>query len=112
MIKKIGIVEETKNIWERRVPLVPEDVKALIASTGAKVFIQPSEKRIFPDHQYETAGAVVAEDLSECELILGIKEIPVDNLLKKKIRSFQIATFPFSFFKTNIQNILTENKTR
>jgi len=88
MIKKIGIVRETKNKWERRVPLVPEDVKTLISSSGIEVIIQPSEKRIFPDHQFEAAGASVKEDLSECELILGIKEILMDELLPDKVYCF------------------------
>ncbi len=88
MIKKIGVVRETKNIWERRVPLVPADVKELIDKEGIEVNIQPSEKRIFPDYQYKSIGASIKEDLSECELILGIKEIKISDLLPEKVYCF------------------------
>jgi hypothetical protein len=46
--------------------------------------VQPSMKRIFSDHEYEQAGAVLDEDLTKCTLILGIKEIPVEKLIPDK----------------------------
>lgn len=41
-------------------------------------------KRVFSDHEYEQAGAILDEDLSKCTLILGIKEIPVEKLIPDK----------------------------
>jgi hypothetical protein len=48
----LGIRREGKNRWERRVPLVPEDVERLTKEFGARVLIQPSTKRIVPDQKY------------------------------------------------------------
>jgi alpha-aminoadipic semialdehyde synthase len=84
MIKTIGILRETKNIWERRVPLTPEDLKYLISALAIEVIVQPSEKRIFPDDEFRSAGATVQEDLSPCDLIFGIKEVKIVDLIPEK----------------------------
>ncbi len=72
---RIGIRREDKNEWERRVPLVPENVKALVGQ-GVEVLVQPSKIRVFRDDEFTAAGAKVQEDLSGCDLVLGIKEFP------------------------------------
>jgi len=78
MIKKIGIRREDKNKWEKRVPLVPTDVKQILeANPGISIFVQPSEIRVFRDIEYSNAGCTISENLDECDLILGVKEIPL-----------------------------------
>ena len=72
---RLGVRREDKNEWERRVPLVPENVKALVAQ-GVPVIVQPSKIRVFRDEEFTAAGAAVQEDLSGCDLVLGIKEFP------------------------------------
>jgi Alanine dehydrogenase/PNT, N-terminal domain len=52
LIRSIGMRREDKSRWERRAPLTPEDVKTLIDTTQAKVYVQPSTKRIFRDEEY------------------------------------------------------------
>ncbi|RLC49762.1 MAG: hypothetical protein DRZ79_05435 [Candidatus Cloacimonadota bacterium] len=78
-MKTLGIRKETKNKWERRVPLNPEAVKNLIEK-GFKVIVQPSEIRIYKDEDYEKAGAIISENLANCDLILGVKEVPVNEV--------------------------------
>ncbi len=73
----IGIRREDKNEWERRVPLIPEQVGRLISENGIGVAVQPSALRAFPDRDYAAVGAEVREDLSDCGLVLGVKEMPV-----------------------------------
>jgi len=80
----VGIRREDKNRWERRAPLTPDDVAGLIASTGLRFHVQPSPLRIFADAEYARAGAEVREDLSGCDLILAVKEIPLPLLLPGK----------------------------
>ena len=86
-MKTIGIVKETKNKWERRVPLNPQAVKKLIQN-GFEVIIQPSEIRIYKDEEYRTAGAKLSSDLSECDFIIGVKEIPMKDLIPCKPHLF------------------------
>jgi alpha-aminoadipic semialdehyde synthase len=80
----VGIVRETKNKWERRVPLTPVDLNTLISELTFKCIIQPSENRIFKNEEYPKVGAILQEDLSECDLIIGIKEIKNEDLLNNK----------------------------
>ncbi|PIA15929.1 hypothetical protein COEREDRAFT_81639 [Coemansia reversa NRRL 1564] len=80
----IGIRREDKNRWERRVALTPAHVSRLIKETGARVLVQPSNTRIFNNASFERVGAVIEEDLSKADAILGIKEIPIDKLIPDK----------------------------
>ena len=74
----LGIRREDKNKWERRVPIVPEDVQMLKKQYDIESTVQPSSIRVFSGEEYQESGAVVHEDLSSCPVILAIKEIPID----------------------------------
>ena len=82
-MKTLGIAKETKNNWERRVPLNPSAVKELIQK-GFKVIVQPSDVRIYKNKEYKTVGAKLSEDLSRCDFIIGVKEIPIDDIFPEK----------------------------
>jgi len=87
-VADIGIRREDKNRWERRVPLSPAHVAELVAERDISVVVQPSAIRIYPDEEYAQAGATVAEDLSPCGVILGVKEVPARRLLADKPHLF------------------------
>lgn len=80
----IGIRREDKNRWERRVPLTPDHVAELVRGHQLRCVVQPSPTRAFADIDYAAAGATLAEDLSACDVILGVKEIPPEKLLAGK----------------------------
>lgn len=80
----IGIRRETINSQERRAPLSPQHVDELVREHGFSVIVQPSIKRIYNDESYRKAGAVLQKDLSDCKVVLGIKEIPREQVLKGK----------------------------
>ncbi|MCP4214745.1 MAG: hypothetical protein GY765_08805, partial [bacterium] len=88
MDKIIGIRREDKNQWERRVPLIPRDVKILKENYGIHTIVQPSKIRIFPDEEYAKAGAEINEDLGRATLILAVKEIPKELFQKDKTYIF------------------------
>ncbi len=79
---------EDKNKWERRTPLVPDDVAKFISETNAKVLIQKSEKRVYGQSRYEKIGAKTCEEMDQGDLILGIKEIPAEKILANKTYVF------------------------
>lgn len=83
----IGIRREDKNRWERRVPLVPEDVQRLVAR-GIHTIVQPSPIRVFPEQDYARAGALIQEDISSASTIFAVKEIPIELLLPDKTYVF------------------------
>ena len=78
MKRLIGIRREDKSPWERRVPLIPEDVRQLKDGHSIEVSIQPSEIRVFSNQEYLKAGAKVEEDLSGCQAIFALKEVPLE----------------------------------
>jgi alpha-aminoadipic semialdehyde synthase len=84
MKKIIGIRREDKNQWEKRVPLIPADVKSLLEKNDLDVLVQPSEIRVFQDEEYERAGAKIDESLSSANVVFAVKEIPVQLLEAKK----------------------------
>ncbi len=84
----IGIRREDKSKWEARAPLVPEDVRRLIQGHGLRFQVQSSPSRVFSDDEYRAAGARVVENLGECPIILGVKEIPADCFEAGKIYVF------------------------
>eukprot|EP00043_Microstomoeca_roanoka_P028424 m.17948 g.17948 ORF g.17948 m.17948 type:complete len:899 (+) comp8398_c0_seq1:257-2953(+) len=79
----IGMRRETKNRWERRAPIVPKHVRKL-KRMGFRVLVQPSDMRVFTNEQYVRAGAELVEDLSPASVILGVKEVPMSELLPNK----------------------------
>ena len=85
---KIGIRREDKSKWERRVALTPDHVKLLKEKYDIQTIVQPSEIRIFSDDAYKKAGAVIQEDLSECQVVFGVKEMPSTFFLPGKTYVF------------------------
>ncbi|KAI8093702.1 Saccharopine dehydrogenase-domain-containing protein [Halteromyces radiatus] len=86
--RSLGLRREDKSRWERRTALTPAAVQQLIHETGTNVYVQPSTKRIYSDADYKKAGAIVTEDLSKADIILGIKEVPSSSLLNDKTYVF------------------------
>ncbi|MBA0568185.1 hypothetical protein Golob_005694 [Gossypium lobatum] len=89
----VGILSESSNKWERRVPLTPSHCARLLHSgrekTGiARIIVQPSTKRIHHDSLYEDVGCHISDDLSECGLILGIKQPKLDMILPNRAYAF------------------------
>ncbi|MFA6653984.1 MAG: bifunctional lysine ketoglutarate reductase /saccharopine dehydrogenase family protein [Candidatus Delongbacteria bacterium] len=87
MAATIGIRHEDKYELERRVPLVPEDVKKL-TDTGLKIMVQKCGKRIFKDGEYEAAGAVLADSMNDADVIFGVKEVTIPSFEEKKTYVF------------------------
>ena len=81
----IGLIREGKVPQDNRVALTPAHCKWLHMNfDDVRVVAQHSTTRCYTDKEYERAGVQVTEDLSNCNLLLGIKEIPVDMLLEGK----------------------------
>lgn len=77
----IGIRREDGVLWERRAPFTPEQIRDLKKEhPKVDVFIQPSKQRIFTEEEYEKAGAVVREDLKNCDTIIGVKAVPIEQI--------------------------------
>ena len=82
---KIGIIKEGKEPIDRRVPLSPKQcVELKQIYPHLSLVVQPSEIRCFSDQEYLDQGVKIQEDLSDCDLIIGIKEVPLSFLIPEK----------------------------
>ncbi|RQW02100.1 MAG: hypothetical protein EH225_08970, partial [Calditrichaeota bacterium] len=77
----IGIRKENKDFTEQRAPLTPDQVHKLIQKDGLRILVELAENRIFKDDEYVKSGAVLSKNLKECNIVLGVKEIPISSLL-------------------------------
>jgi len=76
MNRTFGIRHEDKYALERRVAIIPNHVKQLVSHHKLNPLVARSPKRIFTDDQYQAAGATLVDDLKECDVIFGVKEMP------------------------------------
>lgn len=82
---KFAIIKERKNPPDRRVVFSPKDLKTLKDNfPEAEVFVEASDIRIFPDKAYSDLGFTVSEDVSEADVMLGVKEVPIEALIPNK----------------------------
>jgi len=84
----IGIRREDKNVWEQRVPLTPNHVRDLIEDFDVGVLVQPSDIRVYTAEEYESVGATVREDMTDCRAVFAVKELPIDFIQPEKTYIF------------------------
>lgn len=86
---KIGILREGKLPPDARVPFTPEQCRYIHQEMeGLEVVVQPSPVRCFRDEEYQALGVEVKEDLSDCDVLMGVKEVPFGQLIPGKIYFF------------------------
>ena len=108
---RIGIVKEGKVPIDKRVPFTPEQCAQLMKNwPGTKVVIQTSDIRAIPDDAYRDAGIDVVEDLSDCDIIMGVKEVPKDQLIPGKTYLFFSHTYKFQPYNRDLLRTILEKK--
>lgn len=82
---KFGIIRERKNPPDRRVVLSPEACQNVLSHfPKAEILVESSPIRVFTDDEYREKGFEVVENMDSCEVLLGVKEVPVDALIPDK----------------------------
>lgn len=84
----IGIIKEGKVPIDRRVPLTPHQARVVQERFDTKVYVQSSDIRCFSDQDYVDQGLTVQEDVSHCDILLGVKEVPIPSLVQGKTYLF------------------------
>ena len=80
-----AIIKERKNPPDRRVVFSPSKLKQAAAQyPDARFIVESSDVRIFPDTAYKDAGFEVLQDISQADVLIGVKEVPIDALLPNK----------------------------
>lgn len=108
---KIGILREGKNPPDRRVPFTPAQCKKILDEfPGAEFFVQPSPFRCYTDAEYKQQGINVTDDLSHCEWLMGIKEVPKEQLIPGKKYLFFSHTIKKQPHNRELLKKIIENK--
>jgi len=82
---KFGIIKERKVIPDRRVVFSPEELARLKQLyQGISVKVESSDIRVFTDEEYRNMGIEVTNDISDCDVFFGVKEVPIENLIPNK----------------------------
>ncbi len=82
---KFAIIKERKNPPDRRVVFSPEKLaEARAQFPNAEFVVESSDIRIFPDSAYQKLGFKVTDDVSDCDVMIGVKEVPIENLIPNK----------------------------
>ncbi|NDK56955.1 NAD(P)-dependent oxidoreductase [Pontibacter fetidus] len=86
---KVGIIKEGKIPVDKRVPLTPKKcMEAMHEFSDLEVIVQPSEVRCFSDQEYVELGVNLQQDLSGCDVLMGVKEVPLNQLIPNKTYFF------------------------
>ncbi len=108
---KFGIIKERKKPADRRVVFSPEALIQLKNHyPSIEILVESSDCRIFTDEAYTQVGIEVGTDLSTCDVLLGVKEVPVEALIPNKSYFFFSHTIKKQPYNRNLlQTILKEN---
>ncbi len=73
----IGLIREGKTPPDKRVPLTPKKcVEAQASFDDLRIVVQSSPVRSYSDQEYRDLGLEVREDISDCDVLMGVKEVP------------------------------------
>ena len=109
---KIGIIREGKVPPDKRVPFTPPQCKSIKHRFGVEVVVQNSPHRAYTDDEYREAGIAVVEDVSDCDVLMGVKEVPLDKLIENKTYLFFSHTFKKQVHNRKLLIALLEKKIR
>jgi len=112
MLNTIAIRKENIELTEKRSPLSPEHIAALVEKQGIQVLLEPWQRRHFSDATFARSGAVVQEDLCDANIIFGVKEIPIEDLPENQAAVFFSHTIKGqSYNMPLLQAVLDKNVT-
>jgi len=86
---KLGILREEKIPVDKRTPFSPSQCKRIINDfPNIEIYVQSSKFRCYNDKEYISNNISVSEDISFCDILFGIKEVPSNNLIADKTYFF------------------------
>jgi alanine dehydrogenase len=108
---KFALIKERKTPPDRRVVFSPEKLKEVVQNfPGARFKVESSDIRIFSDEDYRKAGFEVSDDVSDCDVMLGVKEVPLPALIPNKKYFFFSHTIKKQAYNRDLlREILNQN---
>mgnify|MGYP000200035511 CR=1 FL=1 len=107
---KIGIIREGKTIPDSRVALPPEQCAYIKDKYSIELKVQSSPTRCFDDDSYQKLGFELYSDISDCDVLLGVKEVPIDQLIPNKVYFFFSHTIKKQSYNRKLLQAILEKK--
>lgn len=109
----IGIIREGKIPPDSRVAITPSDCAALIQKyPQLSITVQPSVGRCYSDTEFEALNIPISEDLSHCDVLLGVKEVPIEDLIPNKTYFFFSHTIKKQPYNQGLMQSIIEKRIR
>lgn len=110
---KIGILREGKVPPDMRVPLSPmQCVEVMEKWPNVEITVQPSPIRKYKDEEFSSLGINMSEDLSNCDILLGVKEVQIKDLIPNKTYLFFSHTYKFQPYNAGLLKAIVDKKIR
>ncbi|MGB0403726.1 MAG: NAD(P)-dependent oxidoreductase [Salibacteraceae bacterium] len=110
---KIGIIKEGKNPPDERVPFSPQQIADLNSKYhNLDFYVQESAIRCFKDKEYSDLGIPVVADVSNCDILMGVKEVPIKDLVANKTYFFFSHTIKKQPYNKNLLLAVLEKNIR
>lgn len=110
---KVAVLRETKTPPDKRTVLVPQQAKDLQnIFPNIEIFIQRSNIRCYKDSEYEALGLNMCDDVSHCDILLGVKEVNKPDLIEGKTYLFFSHTAKKQIYNKALLQLLLSNKIR
>jgi len=110
---RIGIIREGKVPPDQRVPLTPAHCASILERYPyVELVVQKSEVRRIQDSEYAAAGIELADDLSDCDVLFGVKEVPIEQLIPGKTYFFFSHTYKLQPYNAQLLRACLDKKIR
>ncbi len=108
---KIGLIREGKTPPDKRVTLSPEQCKDIMDDyPEITIVVEKSEIRKFRDEEYAKQGVLLVDDVSDCDILLGVKEVPIDELIPNKTYFFFSHTYKEQPYNRKLLKAILDKK--
>lgn len=109
----IGLIRERKNPPDTRVPFTPKQcVDVMNQYPEVRIIVESSPDRCYSDAEYLAEGVDVVNDMSTCDVLLGVKEVPIDNLIDGKTYFFFSHTKKLQAYNRSLMQAFIAKKIR
>lgn len=110
---QVAIIREEKSPTDSRSPLTPKQVRKLHENyPNVKIVVQKSDVRCFSDSEFGAEGIEIVEDVSDSDILLGVKEVEITSLIAGKTYLFFSHTIKKQPYNQKLLKEIVEKKIR
>ena len=110
---QIGIIKEEKVPLDHRVPITPAQIAQIQRDfPKVRIKIQSSSVRCYPDEDYRKEGIEIVTSVKDCDILMGVKEVPILSLIADKTYLFFSHTIKKQIYNRNLLRAILEKNIR